>query len=100
MDFLVDFLVEVVLNVFAEGFVSLSAAFMPNKALSPRTEKILTIILFLVGVCLFVLLFVGIGILVKSHGDNLIGWIFVGACINYVLLSIVAKIVAKIKIKK
>ena len=97
MDFLIDFLVEVVFNVFAEGFVSLAAAFMPNKVLSSRTEKILTVIFSLLGICLFVLLVVGIVMLVESHGDNLIGWIFMGVCTIYVVLSIVARIVTEIK---
>ncbi len=97
MDFLVDFLVEAVFNIFAEGFVAFSAAFMPNKALSPRTEKILAVIFSLIGLCLFVLLVVGVVMLVESHGDNPIGWFFIGACAIYVVLSIVARIVAKIK---
>ena len=97
MDFLMDFLVEGVFNVLAEGFVSLAAAFMPNKTLSLRIEKILRIIFSLIGICLFVLLVVGIVMLVEYHGDNLIGWIFIGVCAIYVVLSIVARIVTKIK---
>lgn len=95
MDLLVDLLVEVVFNIFAQGFVSLSAAFMPNKTLSPRTEKILTIIFCLIGICLLVLLVLGVVMLVESRGDNLIGWIFIGVCIIYILLSIASRIVAK-----
>ena len=97
MDFLMDFLVEVIFNVFAEGFVALAGVFMPNKALSPRTEKILAIIFSLIGLCLFVLLVVGIIILNESRGDNPIGWIFMGVSTIYVALSIVARIVIKIK---
>lgn len=97
MDFLIDFLLEVVFNVFADGFVALAGIFMPNKTLSPRTEKILTIIFSLIGLCLFVLLVVGIIVLVESHGDSLIGWIFMGVSIIYVVLSIIARIVIKIK---
>ena len=97
MDFLMDFLVEVVFNVFAEGFISLAAAFMPNKAFSPRTEKILTIIFSLIGICLFVLLVVGAVILIESRGDNIMGWILTGVCAIYVVLAIVSKIVAKTK---
>lgn len=97
MDFLIDFLVEVIFNVFAEGFVALAGVFMPNKALSPRTEKILAIIFSLIGLCLFGLLVVGIIMLVESRGDNLLGWIFMGVSTIYVALSIVARIVIKIK---
>ena len=97
MDFLIDFLVEVIFNVSAEGFVALAGVFMPNKALSPRTEKILAIIFSLIGLCLFGLLVIGIIMLVESRGDNLLGWIFIGVCTIYIALSIVARIVIKIK---
>ena len=65
-----DFLVEVVFNVFAEGFVALAGVFMPNKALSPRTEKILAIIFSLIGLCLFGLLVVGIIMLVETKKEK------------------------------
>ena len=97
MDFLVDFLVEFVFYIFAEGFVSLSVSFMPNKAISLRTKKILAIVLSLVGICLFALLVVGVVILVESRGENVIGWIFIALCLIYVILSIASRFVAKIK---
>lgn len=97
MSFIVDILVEFLLNIFAEGFVALAASFMPKRNLSKRAQNIISIVSCLIGAAMFVLLIVGIVLVVESSAGNIFGWIFIGICVAYIILAITLKIIYVVK---
>ena len=99
MDFVAGCLVEAFFELFAEGYVSLISAFMPNREMSDRAQKAIGIVLLIVGLLLFVGLIAGIILLVESGGTSALGKTFVGINIAYVVVSVVLKIVSCIKNK-
>jgi len=94
MDFIVDFLVEAFLELFGEGFVSLCSAFIPNKALSGKSQRIIGIIFLIIALALFVGLIVGIVLLIETSGQSFWGWLLISLSLIYIVSGIVLKIVS------
>ena len=97
MDWSIVMLLDVFLELFAEGFMSLSSAFFPNRSMSDRAQRILRVVVCLLAVLMLVLLIIGVVFLAASQGKSILGWIFVGMCNIYVLAAIVLKIIAEIR---
>ena len=97
MDFIVDVLVEIFFGVFAEGYVSLAARLMPNRTRSKRTQNMMSVIACLLGLLMFVLLVVGIIFLANSSGHSPLGWVFIGLCSIYAVLTITLKMISVAK---
>lgn len=97
MDWSIVMLLDVFLELFFEGFLSLSSAFFPNRPMSDRAQRILRVVVCLLAVLMLVLLIIGVVFLAASQGKSILGWIFVGMCSIYVLAAIVLKIIAEIR---
>lgn len=97
MDWSIVMLLDVFLELFAEGFLSLSSVFFPNRSMSGRAQRILRVVVSLLAALMLVLLIIGVIFLAASQGESILGWIFVGVCSIYVLTAIVLKIIAEIK---
>ncbi|MBQ8311520.1 MAG: hypothetical protein IJX80_10970 [Clostridia bacterium] len=97
MELVIEFFAEILFEAFFEGFIALSAVFMPNKILSPKVHRILKVLCCLIAVALLILLVVGVFLLAASQGESILGWIFVGVGAGYVILAIVLKIVSEIR---
>ncbi len=99
MDIVIEILIELAIEIFGEGFLSLSRALVPSKTLSKRTEKVLTVIFSLVGFCMLSLLFIGVIMLVDGEEQEL-GVIFTSISAAYVTLTAILSIIAFIKRRK
>jgi len=97
LDFIIDVLVEVVFEAIAEGFMMLSEAFMPQKTLSAKARKVLSVVFGLIALVLFFLLLLGIFLLIETRGESSFGWLFVILGGAYLFMAIVLKIIAVIK---
>lgn len=97
MDFIMDVLVEGFFELFGEGFLSLCSAFIPDKILSEKSQRIIGIIFFIIALALFVGLIIGVVLLVETGGQSLWGWLLVSVSAIYMVSGIVLKIRSHIK---
>ena len=97
MEFIFDVLVEAVFELFGEGFVCLSSAFVPQKTISEKGKKIISYVCLAVSLVLLVGLFAGIVISVETKGQNYWGWLLISLNIIYLITGITMKIVSRIK---
>lgn len=91
-----DFLVEVVLEIFVEGFISLYSVFVPQKVITKKSKKKISCICLVVSFLLFVGLLIGIAILGETRGHSFWGWLLISLNIIYLLTGITLKIVSHI----
>ena len=97
MELLFDILVEAIFEIFAEGFIALYSAFVPQKVVSEKGKKIIGYVCFAISLVLFVGLFAGIIILVETKGQSFWGWLLISLNIIYLLTGITLKIISHIK---
>lgn len=97
MEFFFDILVEAFFEIFGNGFISLSSAFIPQKVVSEKEKKIIGFVCLTISLILFVGLFAGIIILVETNGQSFWGWLLISLNIIYLLAGITLKIVSYIK---
>ena len=97
MDFIFDGLFEAILEIFGEGFISLCSAFVPQKVVSEKRNKIIGYVCLAISLLLFIGLFIGIAILVETKGQNFWGWLLISLNIIYLLAGITLKIISNIK---
>ena len=97
MDWSIVMLLDVFLELFAEGFLSLSSVFFPNRSMSGRAQRILRVVVSLLAALMLVLLIIGVIFLAASQGESILGWIFVTVSGIYVVSAIVLKIVVAIR---
>lgn len=94
MDFIVDFLVEAGIHLFGEWFVSLCTAFLPEKMVSEKARRVIGILSLIVSLLLMAGFFVAIGLLLTTQGKSLLGWVFMGLALAYIVTAIVLRIIA------
>lgn len=94
-----DFLVEAVMEIFVEGFISLCSVFVPQKVITEKSKKIISCICLVVSFLLLVGLLIGIAILGETKGQSFLGWLLIFLNIIYLLTGIALKIVSYIKKK-
>ncbi len=92
-----DILVEAFFELFGEGFISLYAAFVPQKAVTEKARKIIGYVCLAISLVLLVGLFSGIIILVETKGQGFWGWLLISLSIIYLLAGITLKIVSRLK---
>ena len=97
MDVLFDMLLEFLFTLFAEGFLYLHSAFVPNKDITPKLKKRIKVICLFVSLFLFAGLFAGIIILVELGIRNFWGWLLISLNVLYLLSAVVLKIIAHAK---
>lgn len=97
MEFIFDVLVEAIIEIFCEGFISLCSAFVPQKVITEKGKKIISCICLVFSLLLFISLFIGIAILVETKGQNFWGWLLISLNIIYLFTGITLKIVSCIK---
>lgn len=97
MEFIFDFLVEFILEIFGEGYVFLCSAFVPQKATTEKGKKIIRCICLVVSVLLFIGLFIGIAILAETKGQSFWGWGLISVNALYVFTGLALKIVSFVK---
>ncbi len=92
MEFVIDIIMEFIIEFFGEVYVTLATSLMPNKALSKRLEKTLTIIFTCVGIVFFSLLIAGLILLIGNKGVSTLGWIFTGFGLVFLVISILLRL--------
>ena len=97
MEFVLEFLLEAFFEIFGEGFIALSSALVPQKAVSKKGKKIIGYVCLSISLALIACLFVGIIILVETKGKSFWGWLLISLNIIYLLTGITLKIVSHIK---
>ena len=97
MEFLFDILVEAFFELFGEGFISLCSAFVPQKVVSEKRNKIIGYVCLAISLILLVGLFAGIIILVETKGQSFWCWLLISLNIIYLLAGITLKIISNIK---
>lgn len=100
MEIIFDFLFEVVVEIFVEGFISLCSVFVPQKVITSKIKKIISYVCLVVSFLLLVGLLMGIAILGETKGQSFWGWLLISLNIIYLFTGIAFKIVSYIKKKK
>lgn len=97
MEIIFEFLTELFLEIFAEGFVAICSAFVPKKMITEKSQKIIRYICLVVSILLFIGLLIGIAILTETNGKNFWGWLLISLTIIYLFVGITLKIISCIK---
>lgn len=97
MNFIFDVLVEAFFEIFAEGFIALFSAFVPQKVLTEKEKKIIGYIFLAISVVLLVGLFIGVVVFLETKGQSFWGWLLIGLNIIYIITGIILKIVSHVK---
>ncbi len=104
MELIFDFLVEGFMTVFAEGileaFAYVTSCFIPEKKISEKASKGITIAAVIVSLALFVAFFVGIILLIATGGKGFWGWFLFSLGGIYLLLGITLKLISLMHKKK
>ena len=100
MDLIFEIIMEVLVEGLLEGFVALAQNFFPEKTISVKVRKVLSVCLILLAVVLASGLFVGVCLLLESAGRSVLGWALVGAAAAYLVLGIGLNIYAAVKKEK
>jgi len=99
MGCLFDLIVEIFIEVFCECFLGLASVFVPRKFRSVKFEKVIRVIVAIIGLLTLVVLFIGV-ILLIGNGKSFLGWLLVSICSIYVVAAIVISVMRKIRRKK
>lgn len=94
MDFVIEVIIEFVIELFGEVYLNAAASLMPEKTLSKRAKRTLEVVFSLIGVMFFILLIVGVILLIVNGCGSMLGWIFtvcslaflIGTIIRYIFL--------------
>ena len=97
MEILFELLVEIVFEVFAEGFFSLWVWIFPGKPFTEKGKNIVKVICVFVSLIFLVALVVGIILLGSTQGKSFWGWLFICLNIIYLLVGITLKVLYHIK---
>lgn len=97
MEIVIDLIMEVVFEVFAEGFISLWFWIFPGKHITEKGKRIVKAICAIVSLAFLVALVAGIILLGSSQGKNYLGWLLVSLSVIYLLAGIILKIISCIK---
>ena len=103
MGFIIEFLFEAIAELFVAGylkfFANLSVGFSPEKPVSAKAQKVLSICIGIVAMLIACATFIGIGLLAENEGHSVLGWHLTGAGVVYLVLGIGLNIYTKIKTK-
>ena len=91
MESIFEFIMEVIFDVFCEGFVALGSAFVPSKTLTKKQKKFFKYVCTVVSCVLLVGLLIGIVILAETSGRSFWGWLTVALSVVYLLAGIIGK---------
>ena len=100
MDFIFEFLMEVLVECYFEGFVSLGQRLFPEKKIPKRLQSVLAIAFIMVAIALALGFFIGVCLLVETRATSKLGWWLTAAGAAYIVVGIVLTIHAKIKKEK
>ena len=89
MDFIIEAVMEFLIEFLGELYVDLTAKLLPRGRLSERTYKILSVVFSIVGVAFFLLLVIGLTILIVNGGASTLGWIFTCVGALYLIITLV-----------
>ena len=89
-----EFLIEVFIEIFGEGFLYLSDAFIPDTVSETKARKVVGIIFFIIAMVLMFGVIIGIALLFETDGKSFWGWLFIALGVIYIILGIFLKIVA------
>lgn len=90
-----DCIVELLFEIFFEGFISLCEEFIPKKLRSGKTRRVITVAFLILATALFVGLVFGVIALVEYRGRSLFGWIMVGLTAAYLIAGVLLKVFRK-----
>lgn len=93
MDIFIDIMVEILFEIFANGFMSAACVFFPNHTMSAKAERNLSIVFCLLGLFMFILLIVGGILLIDSRWCSTIGWVLLGTSVGYMVLALVLRLI-------
>ena len=99
MEMVIDIFMEIVMEVFVQGFISLWFWIFPNKQLSEKSKKLFKVICAVISIGFLVALFAGIVLLFDPNGNSTLGWILVSLVAAYLIIGIVLHIVFCVKKK-
>lgn len=100
MEIVFEIIMEVLVEGYFEGLVSLTEGFVPGKHLSERARGTISVCVALLACALGLGAFFGVFMLIDSAGKSPWGWGLVSAAGVYLALGIVLKIVSKGKEEK
>lgn len=88
---MIDILVEILFEVFCEGFISLVDVFLPKQPKSHGLRGAITIVFLLLACALLVGLVIGVVLLLENRGSSFWGWLLVSANVVYVSTALLLK---------
>lgn len=88
---MLDFVIELVGEVFLEGYVYLCIAFIPEENISPRVYVVIKIIVTVLAIIMFFASILSIGYLIKSKGMLIWPWCVIAFNALYVILGVILK---------
>lgn len=97
MEIIFEFLVEIIIEAFAEGIFSLWIWIFPGKPFTEKGKNIVRVICVFVSLIFLVALVVGIVLLGSTQGKSFWGWLFICLNIIYLLIGIILKVIYHIK---
>lgn len=100
MGVIVEFLFELLIEGFAEAFLSSGEEFIPEKKLSGKKETVVVVIVIVITLLLGISLIIGGAMLHKTKGESDFGKVLVGFPVVYFVTGIVLKIARLVKKEK
>ena len=89
---MLDFLFDIIFEVFCEGFISLVEEFLPRRMRSTGVGLVVTVFFLFLACALFVGLVIGVIQLVESGGTSSSGWLLVSLALGYILCGVLLKL--------
>ncbi len=87
---MLDFLLELFIEVFGEGFLALNTSLFSKKSQGKKGRRAARILAAVITLFLLGGLLVGIAVLIESGGQSLWAWLVVLFVILYTVISLVA----------
>lgn len=89
---MLDFLFDIIFEVFCEGFISLVEEFLPRRMRSTGVGLVVTVFFLFLACALLVGLVIGSIQLLESKGSSTSGWLLVGLALGYILCGVLIKL--------
>lgn len=100
MEFIFEFFLELVVEIFGEAFFSAGTEFAEVKSKLAKKKERVTIVVIIITLILLICLFVGSVMLLETKGESDLGKVLVGFPVVYFITGIILKISRFVKKEK
>ena len=95
MSVILDFVIELAMEVVMEVYLYLASALFPDKSLSARGKKVIKAVSAVVAIVFLVLLVFGVALLIDKGAENVWGWICTALGAAFLVATVTLRIVKR-----